>query len=64
MPTSAVARTLTEGLSLPATIHGEELIKAIGTTPAQEYLLLEEDGTVYGVLSTADVDAAFQQGGR
>jgi Zn-dependent protease len=64
LPTSTVARTLTEGLSLPATIHGEELVKAISRTPAPEYLLLEEDGTIYGVLSTADVDAAFQRGGR
>lgn len=64
MPTSAVARTLTDGLSLPATIHGEDLIRAIGAMPSPEYLLLEEDGSIFGVLATADVDAAFQQGGR
>jgi len=64
MPISAVTRDLSAGLTLPATIHGEALIRAIGQTPATEYLLLEEDGSVYGVLSTADVDAAFQRGGR
>lgn len=64
LPTSTVARTLTEGLSLPATLHGEELIKAIGRTPAPEYLLVEADGSIYGVLATADVDAAFQRTGR
>ncbi|MGZ4475697.1 MAG: site-2 protease family protein [Nocardioides sp.] len=64
MPISAVTRDLTAGLSLPATIHGEELIRAIGQTPATEYLLIEEDGSVYGVLSTTDVDAAFQSTGR
>jgi Zn-dependent protease len=58
---SSVARTLGEGLSLPAAITGEDLILAISRTPAAEYVLVEEDGTVYGVLSTADVDRAFRQ---
>lgn len=56
---SSLARTLEDGLSLPADIQGEELVKAITRTPAAEYLLLEEDGRIYGVLSTADVDRAF-----
>jgi Zn-dependent protease len=58
---STVARTLDEGLQLPVGIHGEDLILAISRTPANEYLLVEDDGTVYGVLSTADVDEAFRQ---
>lgn len=62
MATSAVARTLAKGLSLPASISGEELILAITRTPAAEYLLVEDDGSVMGVLSTADVDAAFRRG--
>jgi Zn-dependent protease len=64
LPTSAVARDLVPGLALPAALHGEELIRAIGQTPAAEYVLLEDDGTIYGVLATADVDAAFSAGGR
>ena len=59
---STVARTLDEGLRLPATISGEELILAISRTPAQEYVLVEDDGSIYGVLTTADVDAAFREG--
>lgn len=59
--TSAVSRTLEEGLTMPATIAGEELISAIRRRPAEEYLLLEEDGSVMGVLSTADVDKAFRE---
>ena len=51
----------TTGLSLPATITGEDLILAISRTPAAEYLLVEEDGAIYGVLSTADVDRAFRE---
>lgn len=64
IPTSSVARALTDGLTLPATIEGEDLVRAIGQTPAQEYLLVEDDGSIYGILTTADVDAAFQRGGR
>ena len=58
---STVARTLDEGLSLPVDISGEELILAISRNPASEYLLVEEDGSIYGVLTTADVDRAFRE---
>ena len=57
---STVARTLEDGLSLPATLRGEDLIVAITRTPAAEYVLLEADGSIFGVLSTADVDRAFR----
>ena len=58
---STVARTLDEGLSLPVGIRGEELILAISRNPASEYLLLDEDGSIYGVLTTEDVDRAFRE---
>jgi Zn-dependent protease/predicted transcriptional regulator len=58
--TSTVARTLVDGLQLPADISGEELVMAISRTPADEYLLVEPDGSVVGVLATADVDRAFR----
>jgi Zn-dependent protease len=58
---STVARTLDDGLSLPVDISGEELILAISRNPASEYLLIEEDGAIYGVLTTADVDRAFRE---
>ena len=58
---STVARTLDDGLSLPATLAGEDLILAISRRPAPEYLLVEDDGSIYGVLSTADVDQAFRE---
>ncbi|MEJ7832455.1 MAG: site-2 protease family protein [Nocardioides sp.] len=57
---STVARTLDDGLSLPVAITGEELVQAISRTPAAEYVLVEADGTVYGVLATVDVDNAFR----
>ena len=64
MPVSAVARTLTEGLVLPADIAGEDLVRAMSRTPASEYVLVEQDGTVYGLLATRDVDTAFEAGAR
>ncbi len=60
VPTSSVARTLEEGLQLPAGIGGEDLIRAISARPAGEYLLLDADGSIFGVLSTADVDRAYR----
>lgn len=59
LPVSAVSRTLEPGLSLPADISGEPLIRAMQHTPASEYLLVEPDGTIFGVLVTEDVDRAF-----
>jgi Zn-dependent protease len=56
---STVARTLQPGLELPADISGEPLVRAMQRTPASEYLLLEPDGTIFGVLVAEDVDRAF-----
>ena len=60
IPISSVARAIEEGLRLPAGIGGEDLIRAISARPAGEYLLLDADGSIFGVLSTADVDRAFR----
>ena len=61
VPTSTVARDLGAGLSLPADISGEDLVRAVTRTPASEYLLVEPDGSIYGVLTTADLDRAFRE---
>lgn len=61
VPVSSVARTLQPELTLPADIGGEALILAISRHPAAEYLLMEEDGRIYGVLATSDVDRAFRE---
>lgn len=60
LPVSSAARTLEPGLVLPAAIQGEELVLAISRRPSDEYLLVEPDGRVLGVLMTADVDRAFR----
>lgn len=60
--TSTVARNLDDGLRLPVSISGEDLVRALHRSPAAEYLLVEDDGSLYGVLTTSDVDRAFRTG--
>ena len=64
VPVSSVARSIEDGLVLPADIAGEDLIRAMSATPAEEYVLVEPDGTILGVLTTSDVDRAFEEGAR
>ena len=62
LPVSAVARSLEPGLTFSADIAGEPLILAMQKVPASEYLLLDGDGSIFGVLVTDDVDKAFAAG--
>jgi Zn-dependent protease len=62
VPVSSVSRTIEDGMVLGADIAGEDLVKAMASTPAEEYVLVERDGTVFGVLATSDVDRAFEEG--
>jgi Zn-dependent protease len=62
VPVSSVSRTIEDGLVLGVDIAGEDLIKAMSNTPAEEYVLVETDGTIFGVLATIDVDRAFEEG--
>lgn len=62
VPVGSVSRSLSEGLVIPADLSGEDLIRAMAKTPANEYVLVEPDGSLYGLLVTADVDAAFRSG--
>jgi CBS domain-containing protein len=55
----AVSRTIEPGLMLSADLGGESLVRAMQRTPATEYLLVEGDGSVFGVLVADDVDRAF-----
>ncbi|MBH1936677.1 site-2 protease family protein [Streptomyces sp. AV19] len=54
-----LAQELTDGMRVSAELSGEELLETLRLTPATEYLVVEETGEVYGVLSTADVERAF-----
>ncbi|WP_153454230.1 site-2 protease family protein [Streptomyces smaragdinus] len=53
------AQDLREGMRVSAELTGEELLEHMRSTPATEYLVVEETGEIYGVLSTADVERAF-----
>jgi len=61
VPVGDLSRRLDDGHRLPVDLSGEELVSAISSDPASEYLVVEEDGTVFGVLSTADVERALQR---
>ncbi|MCK8679357.1 site-2 protease family protein [Streptomyces lichenis] len=56
-----LAQDLAEGMRIPAELAGEPLLDRLRSHPATEYLVTEETGAVYGVLSTADVERAFVQ---
>ncbi|MEW2159701.1 site-2 protease family protein [Streptomyces sp. NPDC007189] len=56
---SGLAQDLTEGMRVSAELAGEELLDVLRATPATEYLVVEETGEIYGVLSAADVERAF-----
>ncbi|MDF4249531.1 site-2 protease family protein [Streptomyces sp. WMMB303] len=56
---STLAQDLKEGMRVPAELAGEDLLEWLRATPATEYLVVEETGEIYGVLSTADVERAF-----
>ena len=54
-----LARTIDPSLVLNADIGGMALLDALRRAPATEYLLTEESGEVYGVLSARDLDQVF-----
>ncbi|MDX3850495.1 site-2 protease family protein [Streptomyces sp. AK02-01A] len=56
---SGLAQDLTDAMKVPAELAGEALLDRLRASPATEYLVLEETGEIYGVLSTADVERAF-----
>ncbi|MCL8025858.1 site-2 protease family protein [Nocardioides bruguierae] len=61
MAVSTVARTLDGPRVLAADLAGEALVEAVTATGPGEYLLVEQDGGVHGVLVTTDLDAAFRE---
>ncbi|MFF9037047.1 site-2 protease family protein [Streptomyces sp. NPDC014892] len=56
---SGLAQDLTDGMRVSAELAGEELLDALRAAPATEYLVVEDSGEIYGVLSAADVERAF-----
>ncbi|MES5822394.1 site-2 protease family protein [Streptomyces sp. RG80] len=56
---SGLAQDLTDGMRISAELAGEDLLDTLRATPATEYLVVEDSGEIYGVLSAADVERAF-----
>ena len=61
LPVSQVARSLEPGLTL-GRHAGEDADPGHAAAPATEYLLVDGDGSIFGVLVTDDVDKAFAAG--
>ncbi|MFH9940998.1 site-2 protease family protein [Streptomyces murinus] len=59
VPVSSLAQDLTDDMRVSAELSGEELLDALRAAPATEYLVVENTGEIYGVLSAADVERAF-----
>ncbi|MFE6890705.1 site-2 protease family protein [Streptomyces sp. NPDC057694] len=59
VPVSGLAQDLSDGMRVSAELAGEDLLDTLRATPATEYLVVEENGAIYGVLSAADVERAF-----
>ncbi|MFF9912942.1 site-2 protease family protein [Streptomyces sp. NPDC013457] len=56
---STLTQDLTDGMRVPAELTGQPLLDHLRTSPASEYLVVEENDEIYGVLSAADVERAF-----
>ena len=61
-PVGDFARRLEDGLQVPVTATGDDLVRLMQATPASEYLVVDDEGTVYGLLVTSDVNAVLSRG--
>ncbi|HEY4314195.1 MAG TPA: site-2 protease family protein [Actinomycetes bacterium] len=55
-PVGDLSRRLEPALTVAADVDGEELLSAITAFPASEYLVVELNGDVFGLLATRDVE--------
>jgi CBS domain-containing protein len=63
MSVSDLARPVEAGLVLSPTLNAEALVDAMQKTPASEYLVADADGSLRGVLASADLMAALRAAG-
>ncbi len=63
MPVADLSRPIEDGLRLDADLAGDALVETVQATPASEYLVVERNGSVYGVLAQVDL-VSFLQAGR
>ena len=59
VPVGDLSRRLEGGHRVVADLQGEELLKVLTSQPASEYLVVEPNGDIYGVLAASDVERAL-----
>ena len=59
VPVGDLSRRLEPGHRVRADLAGEDLLRVLTGQPASEYLVVEDNGDIYGVLATADVERAL-----
>lgn len=62
IPVSDLSRRLEDGHRIRADLSGQALVEALSAHPAPEYLVVEDDGSIYGILATADVERVLRDG--
>lgn len=60
----AVARSLADGLTLRADLVGTDIVSAIRAHPATEYVVVDDEGSLVGVLRSADVAGVLAPAAR
>jgi CBS domain-containing protein len=58
VPVGDLSRRIHPDHVVAASLHGEDLVRALTRLPASEYLVVEENGDIYGVLASSDVERA------
>jgi Zn-dependent protease/CBS domain-containing protein len=58
VPVGDLSRRIHPDHVVAASLHGEALVRALTRLPASEYLVVEENGDIYGVLASSDVERA------
>jgi len=58
VPVGDLSRRIHPDHIVAATLAGEDLVRALTRLPASEYLVVEENGAIYGVLASSDVERA------
>jgi Zn-dependent protease/CBS domain-containing protein len=58
VPVGDLSRRIHPDHVVSASLAGEDLVRALTRLPASEYLVVEENGDIYGVLASSDVERA------
>lgn len=62
VPVGDLSRRIQAGSIVSASLAGEELVQALTRLPSSEYLVVEPNGDIYGVLAAEDVERAVAAG--